>query len=64
MITATNETTTAAMGRVDGDSVVSLAPALSGLSHSIGEPTMGVIDERFDQECIERFTRGGDPERQ
>ena len=30
---------------------------------SIGEPTMGVIDERFDQECIERFTRGGDPER-
>ena len=26
-----------------------------GLSHSIGEPTMGAIDERFDLECIERF---------
>ena len=26
-----------------------------GLSHSIGEPTMGAIDEPFDIECIERF---------
>jgi aromatic ring-opening dioxygenase catalytic subunit (LigB family) len=36
--------------------------ATGGLSHSIGEPTMGVIDEAFDRECIERFTRGGNPE--
>ncbi len=36
--------------------------ATGGLSHSIGEPTMGIIDEAFDRECIERFTRGGDPE--
>ena len=26
-----------------------------GLSHSIGEPTMGAIDEPFDQECIRLF---------
>lgn len=26
-----------------------------GLSHSIGEPTMGAIDEPFDRQCIELF---------
>ncbi len=26
-----------------------------GLSHSIGEPTMGRVDEAFDRACIERF---------
>lgn len=35
--------------------------ATGGLSHSIGEPTMGVIDEAFDHRCIELFTKGGDP---
>jgi aromatic ring-opening dioxygenase catalytic subunit (LigB family) len=29
-----------------------------GLSHSIGEATMGWIDEPFDRECIEHFQRG------
>jgi aromatic ring-opening dioxygenase catalytic subunit (LigB family) len=29
--------------------------ASGGLSHSIGEPTMGAIDEPFDIECIERL---------
>jgi len=29
--------------------------ASGGLSHSIGEPTMGKIDEAFDLECIRRF---------
>ena len=28
-----------------------------GLSHSIGEPTMGRVDEAFDRACIERFAR-------
>ena len=32
--------------------------ATGGLSHSIGEPTMGEIDEAFDRACIERFERG------
>jgi hypothetical protein len=32
------------------------------LSHSIGEPTMGYIDEEFDHACIAHF-RGGDDER-
>jgi aromatic ring-opening dioxygenase catalytic subunit (LigB family) len=27
-----------------------------GLSHSIGEPTMGAIDEKLDQECIRLFS--------
>jgi hypothetical protein len=27
-----------------------------GLSHSIGEPTMGVIDEKLDRECIRLFS--------
>jgi aromatic ring-opening dioxygenase catalytic subunit (LigB family) len=31
-----------------------------GLSHSIGEPTMGKIDEVFDHGCIEAFKKGDD----
>ena len=30
--------------------------ATGGLSHSIGEPTMGAIDEPLDQECIRLFS--------
>lgn len=33
-----------------------------GLSHSIGEPTMGAIDEPFDRECIRLF-QGGEQDR-
>lgn len=32
-----------------------------GLSHSIGEPTMGEIDEAFDRACIGRFEAGDPP---
>ena len=32
--------------------------ASGGLSHSIGESTMGEIDEAFDRECIRRFEDG------
>ena len=32
--------------------------ATGGLSHSIGEPTMGAIDEGFDRTCIELFEAG------
>jgi aromatic ring-opening dioxygenase catalytic subunit (LigB family) len=32
--------------------------ATGGLSHSIGEPDMGRIDEAFDRDCIRRFERG------
>jgi len=31
-----------------------------GLSHSIGEPTMGAIDEAFDHDCIEAFRKGAE----
>ena len=31
-----------------------------GLSHSIGEPTMGAIDEPFDQECIRLLELGNE----
>ena len=31
-----------------------------GLSHSIGEPTMGEIDEPFDRVCIDLFTNADD----
>ena len=34
--------------------------ATGGLSHSIGEPTMGAIDEAFDHECIRLFAAGDD----
>ncbi len=36
--------------------------ASGGLSHSIGEPTMGAIDEAFDHECIRLFSTGSDAE--
>ena len=32
--------------------------ATGGLSHSIGEPDMGRIDEAFDRECFEHFRHG------
>ena len=32
--------------------------ATGGLSHSIGEPTMGAIDEAFDRECLRHFAAG------
>lgn len=32
--------------------------ATGGLSHAIGEPRMGEINEAFDRECIERFADG------
>lgn len=32
--------------------------ATGGLSHSIGEPTMGAIDEPFDRDCIRAFEHG------
>jgi aromatic ring-opening dioxygenase catalytic subunit (LigB family) len=35
--------------------------ATGGLSHSIGEPTMGAIDEAFDRDCIRRFEEGNPP---
>jgi aromatic ring-opening dioxygenase catalytic subunit (LigB family) len=35
--------------------------ATGGLSHSIGEPTMGRIDEAFDRGCIRRFEAGDAP---
>ena len=31
-----------------------------GLSHSIGEPTMGDIDEKFDHTCIDLFASAPD----
>jgi aromatic ring-opening dioxygenase catalytic subunit (LigB family) len=34
--------------------------ASGGLSHSIGEPTMGAIDEVFDAGCIDAFETGGE----
>jgi aromatic ring-opening dioxygenase catalytic subunit (LigB family) len=34
--------------------------ASGGLSHSIGEPTMGAIDESFDAGCIRAFEAGGE----
>jgi aromatic ring-opening dioxygenase catalytic subunit (LigB family) len=34
--------------------------ASGGLSHSIGEPTMGAIDEPFDAGCIAAFESGGE----
>ena len=34
--------------------------ATGGLSHSIGEPDMGAIDEDFDRECIRAFADGAE----
>jgi hypothetical protein len=36
--------------------------ASGGLSHSIGEPTMGAIDEAFDHECIRLFSASKEKE--
>ena len=35
--------------------------ATGGLSHSIGQPDMGRIDEAFDRDCIRRFENGDAP---
>jgi hypothetical protein len=35
--------------------------ATGGLSHSIGEPTMGEIDQAFDRACIGHFESGSPP---
>jgi aromatic ring-opening dioxygenase catalytic subunit (LigB family) len=40
-----------------GDARVAIL-ATGGLSHSIGEATMGAIDEAFDRECLQRFAAG------
>jgi len=34
--------------------------ATGGLSHSIGEPDMGAIDEAFDRDCIDAFAKGAE----
>lgn len=54
-------------GRVLADAIASYPEALrvavlatGGLSHSIGEPTMGEIDEAFDRACIDHL-EGNDP---
>jgi aromatic ring-opening dioxygenase catalytic subunit (LigB family) len=40
-----------------GDARVAIL-ASGGLSHSIGEATMGAIDEAFDRECLRHFAAG------
>ena len=40
-----------------GDEGVAIL-ATGGLSHSIGEPTMGWVDEPFDRECVRLFEAG------
>lgn len=56
-----------AWGRLLADAVAAYPQPLrvavlasGGLSHSIGEPTMGAIDEPFDRACLDAFA-GGDP---
>src|SRR5690606_35981647 len=49
-----------AIERLPGDLRVGVL-ATGGLSHSIGEPTMGRIDEAFDRDCIGRFEAGDPP---
>jgi len=46
-----------AIGTYDLSSRIAIL-ATGGLSHSVGEPQMGRIDEAFDRECIELFRRG------
>jgi len=46
-----------AAGSYPGDLRVAVL-CTGGLSHSIGEPTMGKIDEAFDRACLERFASG------
>lgn len=54
-----------AWGRLLRDAVASYPEAVrvsivatGGLSHSIGEPTMGAIDEIFDRRCLDAFAKG------
>ena len=54
-----------AWGRLLRDAIASFPEAVrvailatGGLSHSIGEPAMGAIDEDFDRRCLETFARG------
>jgi aromatic ring-opening dioxygenase catalytic subunit (LigB family) len=54
-----------AWGRLLRQTIASYPPgvrvailATGGLSHSIGEPTMGAIDEAFDRRCLDAFARG------
>jgi aromatic ring-opening dioxygenase catalytic subunit (LigB family) len=56
-----------AWGRLLRRAIESYSPPLriavlgtGGLSHSIGESTMGWIDEEFDQQCIRHFQDGAD----
>ena len=56
-----------AWGRMIGEAIASFPGServvllgTGGLSHSIGEPTMGEIDEPFDQTCIELFSNASD----
>ena len=53
------------LGQAIADAVASYPGALrvallatGGLSHSIGEATMGVIDEAFDRECLQHLASG------
>ena len=48
-----------AIATYPGDARIAVL-ASGGLSHSIGEPTMGAIDESFDAGCIRAFQTGGD----
>ena len=57
-----------AWGRLIADAVRSYPEPLrvailgtGGLSHSIGEPTMGEVDEAFDHACIAHFQDGNGP---
>ena len=48
-----------AIATFPGDARIAVV-ASGGLSHSIGEPTMGAIDEPFDAGCIAAFEHGGE----
>jgi hypothetical protein len=48
-----------AIASFPGDARIAVV-ASGGLSHSIGEPTMGAIDETFDSGCIGAFQAGGE----
>jgi hypothetical protein len=48
-----------AIASFPGDARIAVV-ASGGLSHSIGEPTMGAIDESFDAGCIRAFEAGGE----
>jgi aromatic ring-opening dioxygenase catalytic subunit (LigB family) len=57
----------AAWGELLAEAIAAYPPAVriaivasGGLSHSIGEPSMGLIDADFDAGCIRAFEQGGD----